>query len=86
MAVKQLPWDSAVVIAVCDVLASTDYPGLTWSEIVQVLSLSGVREIEKASNKRNDLTRDGRPGPHRRRLTRPWTNAQPSKHRSKSAT
>ena len=57
LAVKQLPWDSAVVIAVCDVLASTDYPGLTWSEIVQVLSLSGVPEIEKASNKRNDLTR-----------------------------
>jgi len=45
------------------VLASTGYPGLTWSEIVQVLSLSGVREIEKSSNKRNDLTRDGRPGP-----------------------
>lgn len=56
MVVKQPPWDSAVVIAVCDVLAATD-SGLTWTEILQVASLSGVREIEKASNKRTDLAR-----------------------------
>jgi uncharacterized protein (TIGR02391 family) len=52
---KQPPWDSSVVMAVCEVLAQTSYPGLTWAEIERILPLTGVKEITDASNKRTRL-------------------------------
>jgi len=31
-------------MGVCEILAATDYPGLTWSEIEGLLPLTGVRD------------------------------------------
>jgi uncharacterized protein (TIGR02391 family) len=56
LAVKQAPWDSSIVMAVCEVLAATDYPGLTWSEIERLLPSAGVRERHNVNlNKRTRL-------------------------------
>lgn len=49
-------WQSAAVESVCAVLASTDPPGLSGSEITTLLSVSGVPDVDpNASNKRKRL-------------------------------
>lgn len=55
MALKQPPWDSASIWAVCEVLAQTDYPGLTWTTIERLLPEAGVREITQESSKLKKL-------------------------------
>jgi len=48
------PWPTAVVQAVADVLASTDWPGLSNPEIGRLLATMGIADIE-APNKRTRL-------------------------------
>jgi uncharacterized protein (TIGR02391 family) len=48
------PWPPAVVQAVSDVLASTDWPGLTNTEIGRLLMMLGIANVE-APNKRTRL-------------------------------
>ncbi|MGN9916610.1 TIGR02391 family protein [Micromonospora palomenae] len=48
------PWPPAVVQGVANVLASTDWPGLTNSEITQLLAMLGIADVE-APNKRTRL-------------------------------
>lgn len=48
------PWSSDVVQAVADVLASTDWPGLSNAEITRLLGMIGIADVE-ASNKRTRL-------------------------------
>lgn len=48
------PWSSDVVQAIADVLASTDWPGLTNTEITRLLAMLRIPDVE-ASNKRTRL-------------------------------
>jgi uncharacterized protein (TIGR02391 family) len=48
------PWPPAVVQAVADVLASTDWPGLSNAEIGRLLMMLGIADVE-AANKRTRL-------------------------------
>ncbi|HKT04755.1 MAG TPA: TIGR02391 family protein [Rugosimonospora sp.] len=48
------PWPTAAVQAVADVLASTDWPGLTNAEIGRLLAMLGIADVE-AGNKRTRL-------------------------------
>jgi uncharacterized protein (TIGR02391 family) len=48
------PWSSDVIQAVADVLASTDWPGLSNTEITRLLGMLGIADVE-ASNKRTRL-------------------------------
>lgn len=48
------PWPPDVVQAVADVLASTDWPGLSNTEITRLLDMLGIADIE-APNKRTRL-------------------------------
>ncbi|NLG23637.1 MAG: hypothetical protein GX555_19670 [Actinomycetales bacterium] len=48
------PWSSDVVQAIADVLASTDWPGLTNTEITRLLAMLRIPDVE-APNKRTRL-------------------------------
>lgn len=48
------PWPTAVVQAVADVLASTDWPGLSNAEMGRLLAMLGIPDVE-APNKRTRL-------------------------------
>ncbi len=48
-------FDTAMTIAVADVLAQTDYPGLTESEIVRPLPAAKLTALEDGRNKRERL-------------------------------
>lgn len=52
---KIAPFPPDFVKGVCDVLAQTDHPGLTGSEIDSLLQMVGVRQREPGSNKRDSL-------------------------------
>lgn len=52
---KVPPFPPDFVKGVCDVLAQTDFPGLTGSEIDSLLQMVRVREREPGSNKRESL-------------------------------
>lgn len=45
------PWDLAHLDAVCKVLAKTDFPGLTWTQIERLFPEAGVREVQDGSSK-----------------------------------
>jgi len=45
-------WPPAVVQAVCDVLASTSWPGLTGSEIGRLLAMVRIEDVNPAASKR----------------------------------
>lgn len=45
-------WTSGVVEAVCGVLASTDWPGLSGTEISRLLAMRGIEDINPTANKR----------------------------------
>jgi uncharacterized protein (TIGR02391 family) len=49
------PWPADVVQAVCDVLGATDYPGLTGSEISDVLRMAHAPDIDPSAAKRRRL-------------------------------
>jgi len=49
------PWPDVVVTAVCDVLGATEYPGLTGSEITEVLRSCRVPDLDPAAAKRRRL-------------------------------
>jgi len=63
------PWPSSVIQAVADVLASTEWPGLSNTEIHRLLTLAHIPDLE-AANKRtrlgtalhNQQQHDGNPG------------------------
>jgi uncharacterized protein (TIGR02391 family) len=48
-------WQSGVVEAVCEVLASTDWPGLTNTDIDRLLRMLGIADISPGANKRSRL-------------------------------
>ncbi|WEH37204.1 TIGR02391 family protein [Streptomyces sp. AM 4-1-1] len=48
-------WPPANVEAVCRVLASTDRPGLSGSEISKLLAMRGVADVNPTANKRDRL-------------------------------
>ncbi|RKN51258.1 TIGR02391 family protein [Micromonospora endolithica] len=48
------PWSSDVIKAIADVLASTDWPGLSNTEITQLMEMLGIVDVE-APNKRTRL-------------------------------
>jgi len=52
---KIAPFTPDFVKGVCDVLAQTDHPGLTGSEIDSLLQMVGVRQREPGGNKRDSL-------------------------------
>lgn len=52
---KIAPFAADFVKGVCDVIAQTDFPGLTGSEIDALLQMVRVREREPAGNKRESL-------------------------------
>ena len=49
------PWPPAVVQAVSDVLAATEWPGLSGSEIGRLLSLVNIDDINAPDTKRHRL-------------------------------
>lgn len=49
------PFPPEFVKGICDVLAQTDFPGLTGSEIDSLLQMVRVRQREPAGNKRESL-------------------------------
>lgn len=56
--VTKLPiFDVGMTKAVCDVLAQTEWPGLTNSEIDQLLEMVRVKDRESGANKRDSLFR-----------------------------
>lgn len=55
MADKIPVFDPQFTEAVCNVLAQTEFPGLTGSEIRTLLEMVRVRELEPAGNKRASL-------------------------------
>lgn len=54
-AIRYPMWPPANVEAVCGVLASTDQPGLTGSEIDKLLAMLGIEDINPTANKRDRL-------------------------------
>lgn len=48
-------WTSGVVEAVCGVLASTDWPGLSGTEIGRLLAMRGIEDVDPSANKRTRL-------------------------------
>ena len=48
-------WQAAVVEAVSNVLASTDWPGLTGTEIGRYLGMLGIPDVNPSANKRTRL-------------------------------
>jgi hypothetical protein len=49
------PFDPGVTKGVCDVLAQTNWPGLTGPEIRQLLQMVRISSLEDGSNKREAL-------------------------------
>ncbi len=52
---KYAPWPAAVVEAVCKVLASTEWPGMTGKEIGGLLAQSHVPDIAPTITKKDRL-------------------------------
>jgi uncharacterized protein (TIGR02391 family) len=50
-----IAWSSAVVQAIADILASTDWPGLSNNEIEQLLTSARIPDVLDAPNKRSRL-------------------------------
>lgn len=48
-------WPAANVEAVCEVLASTDWPGLTGTEIGKLLAMLGIGDVSPTASKRDRL-------------------------------
>ena len=51
----RLPFDLELVRAVCDILAQTDYPGITGSDIDRLLQGLRISGRESGANKREGL-------------------------------
>ncbi len=55
--VREPVFDISLTKAICDILAQTDYPGLSSSEIDTLLAMSRIRQREHGANKRDSLFR-----------------------------